>query len=94
MAKKVAEIIDFELTGEKRFAKLFRTFKYENKTSLKPEGGKMHHCKKLTVKERVGNFQEVSQGLYRRTGETGSFAMSALRCQKLRIGRTIWQNKC
>ena len=78
MAKKAAEVIDFNLTGQKRFDKLFRQFTYQNTVSLKPEGGRRNYGKKFSVKERGGNFQEVSQGY---NGEQARLeATRCLRC--------------
>ncbi len=62
IAKKAAEALDFELTKERRFSKLFRQFTYKNEVALKPEGGKNTKPKKMAVRERVTNFQEVLSG--------------------------------
>lgn len=78
IAKRAAEQIDIFLTGENRFKKLFREFTYGNKVPLKPEGGKMNVAKKFSVKERLGNFQEVSHGF---TAEQAKLeATRCLRC--------------
>ena len=66
MAKKAAESIDFILMKQKRFHLLFREFEYKNQVPLDPKKSKKNISEKLTVKERIGNFQEVEIGF---TGE-------------------------
>ena len=62
MAKKAAESIDFILMKEKRFHKLFRTFEYANRVPINPKKSAKNRSEKLTVEERIGNFQEVEIG--------------------------------
>jgi hypothetical protein len=63
---------------EKRFHLLFRDFKYKNEVEPEPEGGKRVDPKKLPVKERISNFQEVLAGY---TGEQAmAEANRCLRC--------------
>ncbi|MCE5300376.1 MAG: proton-conducting membrane transporter, partial [Spirochaetia bacterium] len=78
IAKTAAEAIDLALTGERRFSKLFYKFDYKNEVPLKPEGGSNTKPKKLPVKERVTNFQEVLSGY---SGEQAlREAVRCLRC--------------
>ncbi|MFT3754144.1 MAG: FAD-dependent oxidoreductase [Paludibacter sp.] len=62
MAKKAAECIDFALMNEKRFHLLFREFQYKNLLPLNPKVSPKNKSGKLSVKERIGNFQEVEIG--------------------------------
>lgn len=62
IAKKAAEVIDFELTNKRRFHKLFRAFDYSNEVPLKPEGGNRHYSVKRPLEERTGNFKEINLG--------------------------------
>ena len=62
MAKKAAESIDFALMNEKRFHKLFRSFEYKNLVPVDPKKSSKNISEKLSVKERIGNFQEVEIG--------------------------------
>lgn len=62
IAKKAAEVIDFELMNKRRFHKLFREFDYSNKVPLKPEGGDRHYTIKRPLEERRGNFKEINLG--------------------------------
>lgn len=66
MAKKAAESIDLALMKEKRFHLLFREFQYKNVIPLNPKVSPKNKSGKLSVKERIGNFQEVEIGY---TGE-------------------------
>jgi NADH-quinone oxidoreductase subunit F len=80
IAKTAAEAIDHDLMKERRFSKLFKKFVYKNEVSLKPEGGKNTKPKKVAVKERVTNFQEILSGY------TGEQAMrEAVRCLRCDI---------
>lgn len=62
VAKKAAEVIDFELMNKRRFHKLFRKFDYSNQVPLKPEGGNRHYSIKRPLEERKGNFKEINLG--------------------------------
>jgi NADH-quinone oxidoreductase subunit F len=78
MAQQAAEAIDRDLMKVKRFHLLFRDFKYKNEVEPEPEGGKRVDPKKLPVKERISNFQEVLAGY---TGEQAmAEANRCLRC--------------
>lgn len=78
IAIRAAEAIDFELTGERRFDRLYKEFEYKNEVPLKPEGGRQSKVKTLAVKERTNNFQEVMAGY---TGEQAlREAVRCLRC--------------
>ncbi len=78
IAIRASKEIDYELTGERRFDKLYRKFEYKNEVPLKPFGGKQTKPKSLPVKERINNFQEVVLGY---TGEQAlEEAMRCLRC--------------
>ena len=81
IARQAAEAIDRDLMKEKRFHHLFKDFNYKDEVMPEPEGGKRIDPKKLPVKERISNFQEVL------TGYTGEEALAegkplpALRCK-------------
>jgi len=78
IAITAAEAIDKALMGETRFSLLYKEFKYKNEVPLKPEGGRNVKPKKLPVKERINNFQEVQSGY---TGEQAlREAVRCLRC--------------
>ena len=62
MAKKAAQSIDLALMNVDRFHLLFREFKYNNFIPLNPKISPKNKSKKLSVKERIGNFQEVEVG--------------------------------
>ena len=62
MAKKAVQSIDLALMNVDRFHLLFREFKYNNLTPLNPKANPKNKSKKLSVKERIGNFQEVEVG--------------------------------
>jgi NADH-quinone oxidoreductase subunit F len=66
MAKKAAAAIDLALMKEIRFHLLFREFQYKNHIPLNPKTSPKNKSGKLSVKERIGNFQEVEVGF---TGE-------------------------
>jgi NADH-quinone oxidoreductase subunit F len=61
-AKKAASAIDEALTGEKRFHRLFKTFAYRNTVPQESEGEGTNRALKIVVRERIGNFDEVSCG--------------------------------
>ncbi|MGE5307715.1 MAG: FAD-dependent oxidoreductase [Deltaproteobacteria bacterium] len=61
--KKAAREIDRQLMGKDRFGQLFRTFAYDFEAPAKPDGGKKQTGKRLLVRQRKGNFKEVSLGL-------------------------------
>jgi len=78
MAKKAAESIDCVLMNERRFHKLFKTFEYKNLVPVNPKKSSRNISDKLSVKERIGNFQEVEVGY---TGEQAHNEVNrCLRC--------------
>ena len=78
IAKVTAEAVDLALMKERRFSNLFREFEYKDEVPLKPEGGRNTKPKKLPVKERVTNFQEILSGY---TGEQAlRESVRCLRC--------------
>jgi len=78
MAKKAAQSIDFTLMKERRFHKLFKTFEYKNLAPVNPKKSPKNVSDKLSVKERIGNFQEVEVGY---TGEQAHNEVNrCLRC--------------
>ena len=78
MARQAAEAIDFQLTKEKRFHRLFRDFKYKDEIITEPETIRKVDPKKLPVKERIASFQEVLAGY---SGEEALHeAVRCLRC--------------
>ena len=78
MGRKAAESIDFMLMKEKRFHKLFKAFEYKNTIPVNPKKSEKNISEKLSVKERIGNFQEVEVGY---TGEQARNEVNrCLRC--------------
>jgi len=78
MAKKAAESIDLNLMKEKRFHLLFREFEYKNTIPMNPKVSPKNKSEKLSVRERIGNFQEVEIGY---TGEQARNEVNrCLRC--------------
>jgi len=61
-AKDAAEVIDYELTGEKRFNRLFRAFPYSHEPPGEIILGRHIAARHLEVDTRKGNFGEVNQG--------------------------------
>lgn len=66
MAKKAAAAIDKALMGEERFHLLSREFHYGNKVPVNPKPSPKNVARRLSVKDRVNNFNEISFGF---TGE-------------------------
>ncbi len=78
MAKKAAESIDWALMKEERFHLLFRHFEYKNMVPMNPKVSPKNKSEKLSVKERICNFQEVEVGY---TGEQARNEVNrCLRC--------------
>ncbi len=78
LARKAAEAIDYALTKEKRFDVLFKKFDYKNIVPVDPKVMPKNTSKKINLKERVGNFQEISLGY---TGEQAHNEVNrCLRC--------------
>jgi NADH-quinone oxidoreductase subunit F len=72
----VAGVIDRDLTGQDRFAKLFQQkVSYKNVVAATPFAKGTQQGKKLSIKQRQGNFKEVCLGL---TG--AQVRVEALRC--------------
>jgi NADH-quinone oxidoreductase subunit F len=66
MGKRAAESIDFILMNEKRFQLLSKEFEYKNAVPTDIKKSPKNAPSKLPVKDRIGNFHEVSAGY---TGE-------------------------
>ncbi|MDD2995790.1 MAG: FAD-dependent oxidoreductase [Paludibacter sp.] len=78
MARKAAEVIDYELMQEERFHHLFREFEYHDNVPQNPKRSPKNKSYKLAVGERVGNFHEVECGY---TGEQARHEVGrCLRC--------------
>lgn len=78
MAKRAAQDIDRTLTGQDRFAVLFRTFSYGNDVPSEVVRHPMNRARRLPPAERKGNFQEIAGGY---TGEQAyQEASRCLRC--------------
>lgn len=78
MGRNAAESIDLVLMKEKRFQLLFRNFEYKNTIPMNPKFSPKNKSGKLSVKERIGNFQEVEVGF---TGEQARNEVNrCLRC--------------
>lgn len=78
LARNAAEAMDLELTGEKRFGKLFKEFEYSNEPPEEIVYGKGTPERHLGVDARRGNFQEVNRGYMGDQARTE--AMRCLRC--------------
>ena len=61
-AKDAAQVIDFNLTGKRRFSLLFARFNYNNEIPTEVEKVKPISPRHLKVSERNGNFSEVNRG--------------------------------
>lgn len=66
MAKKAAASIDKALMGEERFHLLSREFHYGNQVPMNPKPSPKNVARRLSVKDRMNNFNEISFGF---TGE-------------------------
>ncbi len=66
MAKRAAAAIDRALMGKDRFHLLSREFNYRNAVPVNPKPGPENVPRRLPVKDRVNNFNEISCGF---TGE-------------------------
>ncbi len=62
LAKDAAQVIDFNLTGKKRFASLFKRFSYSNEIPDPLSAGQSVAPRHLKINERRGNFAEINQG--------------------------------
>ena len=62
MAKKAAAAMDRALTGENRFYLLSRLFNYRNVVPANPRPALKNVPRRLPVKDRVNNFNEISFG--------------------------------
>jgi NADH-quinone oxidoreductase subunit F len=77
-AKTVAEIVDQNLSGKKRFDILFRRFDYKMEIPLNISKEKMTRASMLPVNARKSNFMEINLGY---TGEQARIeAERCLRC--------------
>ena len=61
-AKDAAQVIDYEITGKRRFSSLFETFNYSNEPPEEIPAGNSIAPRHLKVGERKGNFAEVNRG--------------------------------
>ncbi len=61
-AKDAASVIDYDLTGKKRFDTLFEEFSYANEVPTEIEAIKPVAPRHLKISERRGNFSEVNRG--------------------------------
>jgi NADH-quinone oxidoreductase subunit F len=61
-AKDSAQVIDFELTGKRRFPTLFEKFSYSNEPPEEIPAGNSVAPRHLRVIDRKGNFAEVNRG--------------------------------
>jgi NADH-quinone oxidoreductase subunit F len=61
-AKDAASVIDYDLTGKKRFDTLFEAFSYTNEVPAEIEAIKPVAPRHLKISERKGNFAEVNRG--------------------------------
>ncbi len=66
MAKKAAAAIDRVLMNEERFHLLSREFHYGNEVPKNPKASPKNVARRLSVRDRVNNFNEISFGF---TGE-------------------------
>ncbi len=66
MAKKAAASIDKALMNENRFYLLSREFGYRNAVPANPKASPRNVSRRLSVRDRVNNFNEISYGF---TGE-------------------------
>ena len=66
MAKKAAAAIDRTLMNEERFHLLSREFNYGNEVPINPKPSPKNVARRLSVRDRVNNFNEISFGF---TGE-------------------------
>ncbi|MDC7248056.1 MAG: hypothetical protein PQJ35_06930, partial [Sphaerochaetaceae bacterium] len=77
-AKDAAQVIDFELTGKKRFSSLFEKFPYSNEPPEEIPATESIAPRHLSIRERKGNFSEVNRGYL---GEQAKLEASrCLRC--------------
>lgn len=78
MAKRAAAAMDRALMQEERFHLLSRKFSYSSEVPLNPEPSRKNVARRLTVRDRVNNFNEISFGF---TGEQARDEVSrCLRC--------------
>jgi NADH-quinone oxidoreductase subunit F len=78
MAKRAAAAMDRALMQEERFHLLSRKFSYGSEVPLNPEPSRKNQARRLSVRDRVNNFNEISFGF---TGEQARDEVSrCLRC--------------
>ncbi len=80
LAKKAAVAMDFFLTGERRFHRLFVDFVYKNEAPTPVSGAGQNRPRAVPVQDRVSSFVEISGGY---TGEQAR--MEAERCLRCDI---------
>jgi len=66
MAKRAAAAIDRALMNKERFQLLSREFNYGNEVPVNPKASPKNTARRLSVRDRVNNFNEISFGF---TGE-------------------------
>jgi len=77
--RRAAERIDLDLTGDhSRFGKLFASFSYRNAVPVDPVASDKQSMPKLKVRDRKGNFKEISLGLTKK--QVGIEVRRCLRC--------------
>ena len=82
-AKDAASVIDYDLTGKRRFATLFAEFSYSNEIPTEREAFHPIAPRHLKISERRGNFSEVNRGYL---GEQAR--LEASRCLRCDIRNT------
>ncbi|MFA6506261.1 MAG: FAD-dependent oxidoreductase [Treponemataceae bacterium] len=88
-AKRVAKEIDKALTGEDRFASLFKDFGYGQEIPPEPEGSRKNRPRHLPPDQRLRNFIEINQGY---DGDQAiSEARRCLRCDVRPNARSPWR---
>ncbi|MEI7879246.1 MAG: FAD-dependent oxidoreductase [bacterium] len=88
LAKRAAQAIDKQLTGEDRFSKLFRKFDYGMEVPLNPKKCAKVTVRDIPVKERCGNFTEIMQGYSGQQARSES--LRCLRCDVRDNARVPW----
>ena len=84
--KRVAEMIDLQLTGEQRFAQIFPVFEYSDEVPCEPSEGSRNTTPVMPAAERKSTFDEVMLGFS--PGQVGHEASRCLRCD-VKEGCTI-----
>jgi NADH-quinone oxidoreductase subunit F len=89
MAKRLAREIDRKLTGQNRFASLFKDFSYSMEIPQEPEGNRKNRPRHLPPDQRIRNFIEINLGY---DGDQAiSEARRCLRCDVRPTARSPWK---